>query len=105
MFGFDAWAAALFTFLGIAVTAVFNFLTRKQKQDNENSQQLFQNVFTQMGVLQNRIEVLEREREELIIEIKELMDEINVVKFENAQLKAENKILKEKIEQLEKNKR
>lgn len=96
---FDAWAAALFTFLGVVITGLFGYITSKGKQANDNNNQLFQHTFTQLGMLTNRIEVLEKEREELLDELKDLMDELNTIKLENAELKAENRILRERLDQ------
>lgn len=97
---FDAWAAALFTFLGIAISSLLNFLTRRDKQDSTNNQQFIQNVFTQLGMLSNRIEVLEKERDDLMKELKDVMDELNTVRQENAELRAENRIHRERIDSL-----
>lgn len=94
MFDFPLWAAAFFTFLGVLVTGLLNYLSKKNKQDHDANQQLMQNVFTEIGRLQNRIDTLENEREELL-------DELAKIRQENAELKAENKILQQKISQLE----
>jgi peptidoglycan hydrolase CwlO-like protein len=90
---FPLWAAAFFTFLGVLATALLNFFIKKNKQNLDANQTLIQNVFTEIGRLQNRIDSLEKERDELL-------DELATIRQENAELRAENKILQKRIDEL-----
>jgi chromosome segregation ATPase len=92
--------AAMFTFFGVIITAGVNYFISRKKHKLDANQQVLNSVFMQMGIMTNRLEFLEKDREDLIADIKNLMDELNMVKQENAKLMAENKILREQLDLL-----
>ena len=115
---FPLWAAALFTFLGVAISAYFNYKTSSKtstEQTNQTiitnteqtNQTLITNVFTEIGRLQSRIDTLEGERSQLSMDLTDirkenakLLAELETIRKENAALREENAALCLKVEDL-----
>jgi len=115
---FPLWAAALFTFLGVAISSYFNYKTSSKNSTEQTAQTivthteqtnqaLITNVFTEIGRLQGRIDTLENERSQLSLDLTDirkenakLLAELEMIRRENAALREENAALSLKVEEL-----